>query len=289
MIIGFCGRMRGGKTELAKICERHGYTKLYFALPLKQLCADILDIGIDGLNQAKADNTDISLTLNDDICKILSEETNIPIEYVNETCNGKKINTVREMLQFIGTDLIRKYNTDWHVNKIRQMIVPNTNYVIDDVRFPNEKKLIEELGGDTWFVTRTTLDNVSNHESEISITWKQCFNKIIINDSTLPNLIFKWEMFMDDYNRSCSIRDKEFERILENGFKDKIKPLSILDTLMLSEALFTYVPVEYDENKIESIEMNKDKTVFVKYKDGSIELVENQLTIEDLKLYVREN
>jgi hypothetical protein len=64
------------------------------------------------------------------------------------------------MLQFIGTDYIRKYNKDWHVNKIREMIDENTNYVIDDVRFPNEKKLIEDLGGDCWFVTRTTLENV---------------------------------------------------------------------------------------------------------------------------------
>ena len=44
-----------------------------------------------------------------------------------------------------------------------------------------EKKLIEDLGGDCWFVTRTTLENVSNHESETSITWKDCFNKVIIN------------------------------------------------------------------------------------------------------------
>ena len=80
--------MRSGKTELAKVCEELGYKKLYFALPLKQLCADLLDISVEGLNEAKNNNTDISLFLGDDICTILSEETEIPLEDVRNTCYG---------------------------------------------------------------------------------------------------------------------------------------------------------------------------------------------------------
>ena len=110
MIIGFCGRMRSGKTELAKICERYGYQKLYFALPLKQLCASLIDVSVEELNRLKNDNVEISLQLGDDICTILSEETEIPLEEVKKVCYGKTMHTVREMLQFIGTDLIRKYN-----------------------------------------------------------------------------------------------------------------------------------------------------------------------------------
>ena len=78
MIIGFCGRCRSGKTELAKICENYGYTKLYFALPLKQLCADILDVTMDELNKAKNENIPIQITIGNDVCSILSEETEIP-------------------------------------------------------------------------------------------------------------------------------------------------------------------------------------------------------------------
>ena len=286
MIIGFCGRMRSGKSELAKICEKYGYEKLYFALPLKQLCADLLDISIEGLNEAKNNGTDIGLYLGDDMCTILSEETEIPLEQVRETCYGKTINNVRQMLQFIGTDLIRKYNTDWHVNRIRAMIDKNKNYVIDDVRFPNEKALIEELNGDCWFVSRTTLDNISNHESETSITWHDCWNKIIINDSTLSNLQFKWETFIDNYIQSCTIRDKEFDRILEDGTQNEITPLSLYDMMLLSKAFFTYTPKELKKENIKNISMNEDKTIFITYKDDSMELVENQLLIEDLKILV---
>ena len=286
MIIGLCGRMRGGKSELAKICEEYGYEKLYFALPLKQLCADILDISIDELNRAKNECIDIGITIGKDICEILSEETEIPLNTVAEICEGVVIKDVRHMLQFIGTDLIRKYNTDWHVNRIRAMIDVNKNYVIDDVRFPNEKKMIEDLGGDCWFITRTTLDNISNHESETSLTWKDCWNKIIINDTTLSNLQFKWETFINNYEKSRAIRDKEFDRILEDGSENDITPLSLYDMMLLHKAFFTYVPKTYDKDNIKKITMNEDKSVFITYQDDSMEIVENALNIEDLKAFL---
>ena len=286
MIIGFCGRCRSGKTELAKICENYGYTKLYFALPLKQLCADILDVTMDELNKAKNENIPIQITIGNDICSILSEETEIPLETTKEICEGKYLHTVREMLQFIGTDYIRTYNKDWHVNRIKEMIQPNTNYVIDDVRFPNEKRLIEELGGDCWFITRTTLDNVSNHESETALKWQDCWNKIIINDSTLSALQFKWETFLANYEQSSKIREEEFKKILETNTKDKITPLSLYDTLFLSKSFFEYVPKLFQQNDIKKITMNEDKTVFITYQNDSIELIENPLIIEELKMFL---
>ena len=286
MVIGLAGRMRSGKSELAKVCEQYGYERLYFALPLKQLCADILKISIDDLNKAKVEKTEIGVTIEKDICELISKETDIPFDTVMEICNGVKIRDVRHMLQFIGTDLIRKYNTDWHVNKIRAMIDKDKNYVIDDVRFPNEKKMIEELEGECWFIVRPTLDNISNHESETSITWNDCWNRIIINDSTLPILLFKWETFISNYIQSCSIRDKEFKRILEDGSKDSITPLSIYDMMFLSKHLFDYVPKTIDADKIKKITMNEDKTAFITYEDDSMELIVNPLNIEDLKVYL---
>ena len=285
MIIGFAGRLKSGKSELAKICEKNGYQKLYFALPLKQLCAEILDISVKELNKAKNENIPIELTMEDDICLILSQETNIPLDITKDICNGIYLHTVRDMLQFIGTDYIRQYNKDWHVNKIKAMISDDTNYVIDDVRFPNEKQMIEDLGGDVWFVTRTTLDNISNHTSETSITWKQCWNRIIVNDSTLSNLQFKWEIFMDNYEKSLETREKEFNRILNNGLNaNDISPLSILDVLMLSKSMFTYAPKEFSD--IKKAIMNEDKSVFITHNDDTIEVVENPLNIEDLKMFL---
>ncbi len=286
MVLGLAGRMRSGKTELAKVCENYGYEKLYFALPLKRLCAELLDISIDELNRLKADREEIGVMIGEDLCRIISEETEIPLDIVKRTCEGVVIKDVRHMLQFIGTDLIRKYNTNWHFDRIREMIDRNKNYVIDDVRFPNEKALIEELGGDCWFVIRTTLDNISNHESETSITWNDCWNKVIINDTTLPNLLFKWETFIGNYEQSCAIRDKEFNRILEDGSQNDITPLSMYDMMLLHKALFEYAPKIFEKEDINKISMNEDNTVFITFNDGSMEVLDNALNIEDIKILI---
>ena len=283
MIIGLCGRISSGKSELAKVCEKCGYKKLYFALPLKQLCAEILGITIEELNKAKRNNDEIDIIIDNNICEFLNEKTNIPFDVIKQTCLGKNIKNIRQMLQFIGTDLIRRYNIDWHVNKLREMIDTNKDYVFDDVRFPNEKKMIEDLGGDCWYVVRPKIDNVSNHESETSITWHDCYNKVIINDSTLPYLLFKWEIFLDNYRVSCHVRDKNFQKILENG-TDELKEKSINDMMFISKAMFTYVPKDYTKEDIKTITMNEDKSIFITFNDDSMELIDNPLIIEDLKI-----
>ena len=287
-IISFSGRCCSGKTELAKICEKYGYKKLYFALPLKQLCADIMDTTIEELNEAKIKETRIDLTIGKDICTIISEETDIPFDVIYEKCNNVTIKDVRHLLQFIGTDVIRKYDQDWHVNRIKDMIKDDVDYVIDDVRFPNEKKAIEELGGDCWFVIRPKIDNVSNHESETSIKFQDCFNKIIINNSTLDALLFKWEVFMDNYPRSCAIRDKELERILENGIKNRpFETMSLTNCLMITRDLFEYEPIDIDENDIVNMTMTTSNMLKVDLKDNTSIIVENPLVIEDLKKYIK--
>ena len=293
MIIGFCGRMRSGKTELSKICEKQGYKRLSFALPLKELCAKLLDVSLEELNKLKANNVPIDFRYNANVQNVISTETKIPIEMIAPHCEGRTSNTVRDMLQFIGTDIIRQYNNDWHVNRLRDMIFQSgfleskeeVNFVFDDVRFQNEKRMIEEMGGDCWFITRPTIDGVSNHPSENSILWGHCYNKVIINDRSLDELLFKWKYFLVDYKESCKLRDKEFDRILNNTYTLKdIATSAMMTMLLIPKWFFTYVPIEYNKDEISSVEMNKDGTVFVKYKDGSREIIENPLSIEDLKL-----
>lgn len=290
MIIGFAGRCRSGKSALAKICEDAGFEKLYFALPLKQLCADLMDISIDELNKLKNDGTDIGLTIGKDLCTIMSEETDIPYDVVFEKCNGKLINNVRELLQFVGTDLIREYNINWHVDKIREMININRNYVIDDVRFPNELKLIRELGGDCWFIIRPIIDTVSNHESETALNWRDFGNKIIINDAGLELFKFRWETFFKDYNKSVETREKclKTDNIV-NLYGEMSEPLCVLDLLEVSPHLFTYEDREFNCNDIAKITQEENNNVDIEYNDGTHEVVQNPISIENLKICINNN
>lgn len=283
-IIGLCGRMRSGKTELANICIKYGYEKLYFALPLKQLCAKLLGMSIDELDKLKNNGTEISFEMTKCICDAVAMETRIPYSDVMACCLGKTMKNVREMLQQIGTNLIRTYNYNWHVKKIREMIDPDKDYVIDDVRFPNEKQMVEDLGGDCWYVVRPTIDNVSNHVSETSLSWNSCGNKIIINDSTLSNLLFKWENIMLDYKSTVSARDNEYKRILENGTENTITTMSEQDCMLLNKALFTYRRIDFNKDNVCSICMNKYNELIITPKIGNPICLTNPLNIEDAKI-----
>ena len=283
MIIAFSGRIGSGKSELAKICQNKGFEKLYFALPLKQLVANLIHVGIEDINPLKSVEKKYKFTKKDYI--YLANETNIPFETIRDEMKNVKLNTVRQLLQFIGTDLIRKYNPNWHVNKIKTMIDKNKNYVFDDVRFPNELKLIKELGGDCWFIIRPIINNVSNHISEISLTWKDFDDKVIINDGNLEKFIYKWTVFFENYDKALKIRDKyttsnTFKKILYNIFE----PLSAADMLEISTEFYSYKPRTFNKENIQNITQDNNNVVTITYKDNTKELVKNAINIEDMKL-----
>ena len=283
MIIAFSGRIGSGKSELAKICQNKGFEKLYFALPLKQLVANLIHVGIEDINPLKNVEKKYKFTKKDYI--YLANETNIPFETIRDEMKNVKLNTVRQLLQFIGTDIIRKYNPNWHVNKIKTMIDKDKNYVFDDVRFPNELKLIKELGGDCWFIIRPIINNVSNHTSEISLTWKDFDDKVIINDGNLEKFIYKWTVFFENYDKALKIRDKyttsnTFKKILYNIFE----PLSAADMLEISTEFYSYKPRTFNKENIQNITQDNNNVVTITYKDNTKELVKNAINIEDMKL-----
>ena len=114
-LIGFAGRKRSGKTSLSKIMERHyNAVTITAANYLKQLCAELLSITLDELNVRKDDGTTFSKRSNEEWSKVISNATGISVNDINETIGGVEFTTVRQLLQVIGTDLIRKYKPNWH-------------------------------------------------------------------------------------------------------------------------------------------------------------------------------
>lgn len=293
-IIGFGGRLGSGKTELANICEQYGYEKLYFALPLKQLCADLLNVTIDELNVLKRNNTTIDVTITENWVDVIHKETHISFDNINDVIGGKVIHTVRELLQVIGTDVIRKYNFNWHVDRIKSMIEVGKKYVIDDVRFPNEKEMIEQMGGVCWYVIRPTMNNISNHISETSLNWKQ-FENVIVNNKSLKYLKYNWEVFMSKgHDYSLSIRRELYNKIvgnyhvvenISNITQNGEQYFNLKDALFIDEDEFLYTPKFSSNISIRKIE-EKEEYVLVSYFDGTEEIVKNPFLIEDLKQYL---
>ena len=196
MIIGICGLIGSGKGTVADILvENHNFEKLSFADKLKDGVASVFDWDRDMLEG----DTDRSRIWREKQDEFWSNETGTAI-------------TPRLVLQLFGTDCMRNgfYDGIW-VSLVKKQILenPDTNWVIPDVRFPNEVKMIQSVQGEVWQVRRGDLpvwfmDKRDNnieptdvHPSEWAwIDQDESFNEIIYNDNSLEELLKKIEIIV---------------------------------------------------------------------------------------------
>lgn len=242
-IIAFAGRKRSGKTELSNFLkDEYGAVVITIASYLKELCASILSCDMNHLLKIKDDGTTFEMKVDDRWVNLLSEKTNIPKNLVWKEIGDITFTNVRQMLQVIGTDLIRKYNPNWHVEQMIKEIKSygdNKLITIDDVRFLNEKQAIEQLGGKVFFIIRTSnCLNVSNHISENSLHWYDFNdNDIIINNSNVELLTNKIQMWFNDMTNGVADKDAllipQYDR--ELGFENSEVVKTIVEHIKNNE------------------------------------------------------
>lgn len=206
-IIAFAGRKRSGKGMLAKGMREYSPNVVIIAVAdsLKLLCCKLLKITYDELNQMKDDGTIFEAKVDDYWVSTIKHEVKISDNIIRNEIGGRVFTNVREVLQIIGTDLIRKYSPDWHIDKTIEHIKSYGDdkiVVVEDVRFPNEKRRIEEIGGDVYFIIRPNYWDVSNHPSEKALKYTDFNdNRIIINEYSKEQMIeyFNALYFTDEY------------------------------------------------------------------------------------------
>ena len=197
MIIGITGLISSGKGTVADILvNEHNFTKLSFADKLKDGVATIF-----GWDRAM---------LEGDTTESRNWRETVDEFWTNET--GREI-TPRLVLQEFGTDCMRNgfYDGVW-VSLVKQEIInnPQNNYIIPDVRFPNEIQIIKSLDGEIWNVRR----------GELPDWWGYAIQDNNNSDSTL----------MKDYHPEIHQsewrwidKDDQFDIIIQNN--DTIKAL----------------------------------------------------------------
>lgn len=196
-IISFSGKKHSGKTELCKVNEKYGYININFADELKKLVCNCLNISIKELEINKDKITNEKYILTPDNIHYISKETLIDINLIYDELYNKQFTSIRQILQFIGTDLIRKYSNNWHIDKIKNILKnnPNNYYTISDTRFLNEKKLIDEFNGECWYIIREN-QSYDTHVSENELSSLD-FNNIIYNNSNKNAFIIKWIKYIE--------------------------------------------------------------------------------------------
>ena len=195
MIIGLCGFAGSGKGTLADfLVENHNFRKISFATKLKDVASVMFGWDRDLLEGI----TDESRAWREEVDEYWSNELEQEV-------------TPRIVLQLFGTNCVRNnlHNNIW-VSIVKKTLIdnPDVNWVIPDIRFPNEVNVIQQqLNGLVWWIRRGELPDwyrtaaVDNeigsndmltkysevHESEYRWINTQ-FDNIIDNDSSIEEL-----------------------------------------------------------------------------------------------------
>ena len=186
MIIGICGLIGSGKDSVADILvQEKNFKKISFADKLKDGVATVF-----GWDRSMLEgNTSNSRDWREEKDDFWSAEL------------GKDISP-RLVLQLFGTECMRQgfYDGIW-VSLVKKHIIdnPKQNFVIPDVRFPNEANMIKSIHGEVWRMRRGPdpvwfrmyqdlgIEPTEVHESEWA--WANTnFNKILDNNGTLLEL-----------------------------------------------------------------------------------------------------
>lgn len=186
MILGLCGLIGSGKGTVADILVKdYNFTKISFADKLK----DAVSVLFGWDRELLEGKTDESRAWREEIDFFWTREI------------GEDI-TPRLVLQKFGTECMRNgfYDGIW-ISLVKKELLSyrDQNFVIPDVRFINEIKMIKSMGGDVWrvkrgsdpdwfrrYVTKNVIPN-NIHPSE----WNWATSKmdyVLANNGSLDNL-----------------------------------------------------------------------------------------------------
>ena len=190
MIIGISGKAGSGKDTAAKMLE------VLYANP---------DISYEDFANKKYKNfADIQIV---HFADSLKETTQVLFrigEWETNTQEGKKttINwigkTVRELLQGIGQGLRDAIDPNLWVKILFANTEGWTNYIIADVRYPNEIKAIKERNGILLRIDRKGA-GAGNHSSEIALDDYKEWNVHIENNGSIEDLFEAMRIFTKNY------------------------------------------------------------------------------------------
>lgn len=166
MIIGLTGYAQSGKDSVANILvSNYGYTRVAFADPIRELLYQMNPAVKDGGYRVQSTVDAYGW----DVAKTAFPE-------------------VRNMLQNLGVGARKTFGDMFWVQQALRQVSPEGNFVITDVRYPNEAKAIREYdNAQIWRIKRSGVIPVNTHASEIAMDGEKV-DQIFVNNGTLEDL-----------------------------------------------------------------------------------------------------
>lgn len=156
MILGLAGKALAGKDSVADYLLANNYfdRKLGFATNLKTACVEIFGMTYDQVLTQQGKSTDlktpaeITKPVLENLISWMRKTHDVALESKDySTLLGVKLSKPRDILQFVGTEVMRYYAADYHYEVVFRSTNTDENIIITDVRFPNEAGGVLEHNG----------------------------------------------------------------------------------------------------------------------------------------------
>lgn len=177
-VISIAGKSNHGKTYFAKLLKNlcPSLILINFSDSLKDICSEVFGINRTLFDDVNTKNAPFSCFWGHD-CVYIDDYLNLLSERLalNLLPQQKTAHSIRQLLQYVGTDYVRTVNKNFWVDRVVNTIQKNSNkqFVIADLRFTNEIDELQKLN--TYFVQVNRTDappSLNTHISENEISEK---------------------------------------------------------------------------------------------------------------------
>jgi hypothetical protein len=166
-IYGICGFKGHGKDTLARLVvnKNPDFKVVHFADALKNICQKVFCLSDYLVYDPIGKEAPFGCIRMDDSLQAMREQTGLDLQPANAWAYSG-----REVLQFFGTEYVRKVAPNYWVDRLVADIKDFSQVLIPDCRFPNEAEAIRAMGGKIIRVHRTDLPySGDSHASERGI------------------------------------------------------------------------------------------------------------------------
>lgn len=180
ILIALTGAARSGKDSVAdRLVERHGFTKISFAAPLKQaLKATDPILGFHPYKPGQ-------------LVRLSEALANESEDVIKQT-----FPEYRRLLEKLGTEGIRAIDDGFWVNAAINKVEEGGRYVFPDARFPNEVNAVKAAtqgeffeSAEAWHIVRPSLVGpVGELHASAALHGNLGEDREVLNDSTLDDL-----------------------------------------------------------------------------------------------------